>query len=296
MNILIAGGTGFIGKAITRKLHKQGHHVLILTRTPEVYENSSNTTYLHYDNAELPEIQVIINLAGDSLFGYWTNQKKEAIVNSRIDTTEKLIQLMEQMKQKPNVFINGSAIGFYGTNEKSMFSEETIQPGNDFLANVVVQWEKAASQAEKLGIRTVYARFGVVLGARDGALQMMSLPVKLFAGGNIGSGEQWLSWIHIEDVARLVIFCTNNHQISGPVNVTSPAPMRNKDFMKALAKTLKRPYYLRTPASLVRIATGEMSMLITKGQYVLPKKALDHDFNFLYPHLQEALNEIYDKS
>lgn len=294
MNILITGGTGFVGKHLTKSLIMKGHHVYILTRSPEMHTNSSKITYLHYDGAvdQLPTIYAVINLAGESLFGYWTKEKKAAILSSRINTTKMIVNLMRQMKVKPTVFISGSAIGFYGTSEEIIFTEKTTTAGDDFLAHVVLQWENTAMEAERLDIRTIYARFGVILGD-EGALPLMRLPVKLFAGGRIGNGEQWTSWVHIDDVVNLLIFCIVNQQTKGPLNVTSPNPMRNKEFTKTLAKVLKRPHWLPTPSLFIRLAMGEMSDLITKGQYVLPQKSLDHNFDFLYTNLEDSLRDIH---
>ena len=296
MNILISGGTGFVGKSLTSSLNEDGHHVYILTRSPDNYTNREKITFINYDFPieELPTLHAVINLAGESLFGYWTKAKKEAILNSRMEATQKLIDLIKKMHRKPDVFISGSAVGFYGTSEDLMFTEATLQPGKDFLAKVVVQWEKTAKQAEEIGVRTVFSRFGIILG-KEGALPMMALPVKMFAGGKIGNGEQWMSWIHVEDAVKLIRFCIDNERISGPVNVTAPHPKRNKDFTKVLAKVLRRPYWVTTPSPFIYTALGEMSLLILKGQYVLPQKAIDHDFQFDYPYLEEALKDALVK-
>lgn len=293
LNILITGGTGFVGKNVTKSLIKKGHHVFILTRTPQHYNDSSSVTHLNYQHPvdQLPDIYAVINLAGESIFGYWTTKKKDNILRSRIQTTKKIINMVKQMKVKPSVFMNGSAIGFYGTSSDLIFTEKTTDPGNDFLADVVRQWEQTAKEVECLGIRTIYARFGVILG-EEGALPLMKLPVKLFAGGKIGHGEQWLSWIHIEDVVNLLTFALTNEEIKGPLNITSPHPIRNKDFIKILAKVCKRPYWLPAPTLFMRTILGEMSELITKGQFVLPEKAMTHHFNFSYPYLQNALDNI----
>lgn len=291
MNILVSGGTGFVGKHLTNRLINKGHHVFIITRTPQAYESTENVTYLHYDAKLLPRIHAVINLAGDSLFGYWTKRKKERILSSRINTTQTLINLMKQLPEKPQAFISASAVGFYGTSHDVIFTEKTIQPGDDFLAHVVVDWEKTARQAIDADIRTVILRLGVILG-EEGALPLMSLPVKLGVGGKIGSGEQWTSWIHIDDVISLILYSLENHQLEGPINTTAPHPVRNKDLIRTLAYFLKRPYWFPTPASVMRLAMGEMSELITKGQFVLPQKALDNGFTFKYPTLEAALKEI----
>ncbi|MFC4556825.1 TIGR01777 family oxidoreductase [Virgibacillus kekensis] len=293
MNILITGGTGFVGSHLTKELTAKDHHVYILTRSPDKHNDTERVSHIGYDDQEisnLPPIQGVVNLAGDSLFGYWTRKKKETLLSSRINTTQKLIDMIQKMDRKPDVFISGSAVGFYGTSEDLIYTERTTEPGKDFLAKVAVDWEKAASQAEQMGIRTIYTRFGVILG-NEGALPYMKLPVKLFAGGKIGNGQQWLSWVHIYDVVQLIQFCLFNDHISGPVNVTAPHPKRNKDFTKILADALNRPYWLPTPAPLIRTIIGEMSMLITKGQFVLPKKVLDSNYQFTYPNLRAALEE-----
>ncbi|TMN22848.1 TIGR01777 family oxidoreductase [Lentibacillus cibarius] len=293
MNYLITGGTGFVGKHLTVALTAQGHHVYILTRAPERHTNTTRTSFISYEQPveELPLIHGVINLAGDSLFGYWSKKKKAAIRNSRIETTQQLIEMMKQMQELPAVFISGSAVGFYGTSEDSIFTEQTTKAGGDFLAGVVAEWEQTAKQAEDLGVRTVCTRFGVILGD-EGALPLMKLPVKLFAGGKIGSGQQWMSWVHIEDVVGIIQFCLSNKQMSGPVNVTAPNPKRNKDFISILARVLRRPDWIPTPALAVRTVIGEMSILVTHGQYVLPKKAEDHGYPFAFPQLEAALRKI----
>ncbi|WP_087975136.1 TIGR01777 family oxidoreductase [Oceanobacillus rekensis] len=293
MNFLISGGTGFVGNNLTKSLQSKGHHIFILTRTPDKHTNKDGMTYINYDYpvCELPVIEGVINLAGESLFGYWSSKKKENIINSRLETTNQVIQLIKDMKIKPNVFISGSAIGYYGTSEDLIFTEATTQAGKDFLAEVTVKWEESAKLAETLGVRTVYARFGIILG-NEGSLPLMSLPVNMFAGGKIGNGEQWMSWIHIDDAVNLLEYCLSHPSIDGIVNFTAPNPKRNKDFMKILAKSLKRPYWFRTPSTLLDATIGEMGQLITKGQYVLPKKALDQGFKFTYPILEDALKNM----
>ncbi|WP_042224993.1 TIGR01777 family oxidoreductase [Oceanobacillus manasiensis] len=294
MDILITGGTGFVGKHLTKALHENGHHTYILTRSPENKQNTDSATFIGYDHdvTLLPHIQAVINLAGESLFGYWSKNKKQSILESRIEITQSLVEMMSKMDTKPDVFISGSAVGYFGSSEDKIFTEATNEAGCDFLAEVALEWETVARQVEdQLNIRTVYLRFGVILG-NEGAFPLMRLPVKLFAGGKIGSGEQWLSWIHIHDVVRLVQFCLNEKTIQGPVNATAPNPKRNKDFMRIVASVMHRPYWFPVPSSMIHLVIGEMAQLITKGQYVLPKKAQTHGFQFSYPHLREAINEI----
>ncbi|WP_077324565.1 TIGR01777 family oxidoreductase [Virgibacillus siamensis] len=293
MNVLITGGTGFVGQHLTKALTDKEHHVYILTRFPDRHQDTENTVFIAYDHpvSQLPNIHSVVNLAGDSLFGYWSSRKKDSIRNSRMETTMAVMNLVKNMDIKPDVFISGSAVGFYGMSEDLMFTEQTTVQGRDFLAKVVSEWEKTASQAETMGIRTIYSRFGVILG-EGGAYPLMRMPVKMYAGGKIGNGEQWMSWIHIKDAVRLLLFCLFNDHISGPVNFTAPEPRRNKEFMKELANILNRPYWLPAPASIMTAALGEMSQLITKGQYVLPGKALEHNFQFAYPTLKTALTQL----
>ena len=207
MNVLIAGGTGFIGSRLVQKLVEEDCHVYVLTRYPKQYQNSEHVTYISYQFPlkRLPTIHAVVNLAGESLFGYWTSEKKKKILASRISITETLTQMMMQMETKPRVFVSASAVGFYGMDETKIFTENTTKPGDDFLASVTVQWEKTAQIAEDLGIRTVYTRFGIVLDRKNGALPLMSLPIKLFLGGKIGTGSQWISWIHIDDCINLIM-------------------------------------------------------------------------------------------
>ncbi|MFZ3577997.1 TIGR01777 family oxidoreductase [Virgibacillus sp. DJP39] len=294
MNILITGGTGFVGSRLTEKLTNENHHVYILTRYPDNYENTELITHISYQHyvRDLPTIHAVVNLAGDSLFGYWTTDKKTNIMKSRTEITQHAVEMMQQMEKKPEVFISASAIGFYGTSEDIIFTEKTTEHGDDFLARVALAWETTAMQAaDELHIRTVCTRFGVILGEK-GALPYMTLPIKLFAGGKIGSGEQWMSWVHVEDVVDSINFCIRNNHLVGPVNITAPNPKRNKEFTKVLAKVLKRPYWFTTPSPVIRTAIGEMSELMTKGQYVLPGKLEEQNYQFSYPHLEDALREI----
>ncbi|GGM29814.1 epimerase family protein YfhF [Paraliobacillus quinghaiensis] len=298
MNIAITGGTGFIGKNVTELLVAEGHHVYILTRSPEKHQG---TEYIHYvgwlsdrfkPEQALVDCDAIINLAGESLFGYWTTEKKERIISSRIKVTNRVIDLIKAMKKKPEVLINASAVGYYGTSTTEMFTEETTENGNDFLAKVTKQWEDTAKQASELGVRVVYARLGIVLG-NEGTLPLMALPYKLFVGGKIGSGEQWISWVHVKDVAHIILFAIENSKINGPLNITAPKPVQQKVFSKHLAKKLRRPDWLPVPTFFLRTLLGEMSILVVNGQAVLPKKIEAHGYHHNYPDIEQALTAIY---
>lgn len=294
MDILISGGTGFIGKKLGNLLVSEGHRLFIYTRQPEKYTCTKQVTYLGTDDIsqQLPPIDVVINLAGESLFGYWTKQKKQKIIESRLRTTEKIVELIRQMNTKPKVFVTASAVGYYGTSQQMIFTENSQGTNTDFLSEVTRRWEQVAKEAELLGVRTVYARFGVVLDRKQGAFPLMTLPFRLFVGGKIASGKQWISWIHIDDCIHLLRYAIANENISGPLNLTTPQPIRNQEFSRIIAQTLKRPAIFPVPAILLRILLGEMSQLITEGQYVLPQKALEQNFLFKYRHFSEAARDL----
>lgn len=298
MNIAIAGGTGFIGTALTEYFISQGHQVYILTRTPK--EKKENVHYVQWlvsgskPVESLPPLDALINLAGDSIgSGRWTEQKKERILKSRIKATNASITLLQQLEHKPNVFINASAIGIYGHSDTHTFTEDHVEGGeNNFLKEVVLQWETEALKADDLGIRTVLPRLGLVLDENEGALPKMLLPYRLFAGGALGSGDQWYSWVHIQDVVRLIDFIIQTNEIEGAINVTSPQPVQMKEMGKAIAAVLKRPHWLPTPAFALKLLLGEMSSLLLQGQRVLPEKALSYGFKFNYSTIDDALQHL----
>lgn len=295
MKIAIAGGTGFIGQQLTEFFLTKGYHVYILTRS----QKTSSEKNLHYMNwlndTEVPIVletfDVVINLAGKSINDRWTDKTKNEIVESRVRSTNALYSLLTEMRKRPTVYINASAIGIYGTSLDKTFTEASTTEGHDFLANTVKKWEKEAAKVNELHVRTVYMRFGIVLG-EEGALPKMLLPFKLFAGGKLGSGHQWMSWIHISDLVKLIDHVIHTPGISGPVNATSPNPVKMNEFSKTIAYVLNKPYWLPVPAIVLKTLLGEMSILILEGQKVLPQKALEHQFQFLYPNLDKALSNL----
>lgn len=301
MKIAISGGTGFVGQALTEHFTNQGHQVYILTRNPDGKPQKENVTYVKWltedaDPADLTGVDAFINLAGETINGKWTDEKKEKILSSRIRATREMLRIIEKVNPKPHTLINASAIGFYGTSDSEKFDERTTTPGDDFLAKVTEKWEAEAEQAEQFGVRVVRTRFGLILDKNEGALPRMALPYKLYAGGPIGSGEQWYSWIHISDIVHLIDYCLQNESVSGPVNATSPHPVQMDDFGRLLGRTLNRPHWLPLPGFVLRSTLGEMSTLILDGQKVFPQRALEHGYKFTYPTLSAALSAIYEKT
>jgi uncharacterized protein len=300
MKIAITGGTGFVGQAVTRELLDHDHEVVILTRSPEKYKKRRGVTYVKWltDDShpqdELEGTEVFINLAGESInSGRWTDERKKRIINSRITSTQEVINIMKNLSHPPACLINASAIGFYPSSKENTYTEASTEKADDFLGETVQIWENEAAKAEKAGFRVVYTRFGIILGEEDGALPRMALPYKLFAGGTVLPGDQWMSWVHIEDVAKSIRFSAEHGEISGPLNVTAPAPLRMKEFGITLGSVLGRPHWIPVPPFALKIAMGEMSQLVLEGQKVLPSVLSENGFQFEYPELESALVNIY---
>lgn len=298
MKIAIFGGTGLVGKALSSELIRNGHEVIILTRSK--INSSANPQFIQWLNdGDQPEkalegIDAIVNLAGATINHRWTDEYKQEILESRLRATSEINRIIGKLKLKPEVVINASAVGYYGTSVTAEFSEQSAQ-GNDFLAETVARWETAASAASDSGVRVVLCRFGVILDKKGGALPRMVMPYKLFGGGKIGSGQQWLSWIHIKDVVGGIMFAIENNQLTGPVNFSSPEPVNMDQFGKTLAKVINKPHWMPVPSFLLKLILGEMSILVLEGQRVLPEKLLRAGFVFHFPHLQEALKDISGK-
>lgn len=298
MKVVIAGGTGFVGRALSNLLLQEGHDVIVLTRNKNKHTDK-RITYVKWlkepeiEYEELHDVDAIINLAGESINNRWTEKMKERILTSRLTASKNIHRLIKKLPHKPSVYIQASAIGFYGTSETETFTENHEKAGTDFLAQVVSKWEETGKCIEEEGIRTVYMRFGVILDRNEGALPRIVLPYQLFAGGTIGNGKQWLSWIHIEDVCELILFAIEQKNMSGKVNVTAPNPVQMKTLGKTVSQVLKRPHWLPVPAFALKTMLGEMSMLVLEGQRVLPDKALQHGFEFRYSHIQAALEQLY---
>lgn len=298
MKIAIAGGSGFVGKELAALLVREGHEVYILTRNKNKLTKSTVKPVEWLNEYSKPEeelegVEAIVNLAGTSLnSGRWTEKRKKQILKSRINATNEIYKIIEKLDHKPAVLINASAIGYYEPSLEQTYHEDSKQAGDNFLAETVVQWEQGAQKVTDFGMRVVFARFGLILGAKEGAFPNLILPYKLFVGGNLGSGRQWYSWIHVEDVASAILFCIRNNQINGPVNFTAPHPKRMEDFGKTLGEVLNKPHWTTIPSIFMKTALGEMSTLILQGQKVIPKKLIEAGYSFIYPNLGSALRQL----
>lgn len=297
MRIAIAGGTGFIGQALIERLSRQGAEIIIISRSSGGTNDAHSPQKVSWEQAlshpdSLGQLDAIVNLAGASLNQRWTKAAKQAIIDSRITTVRHITQLIKGMSHKPKVVVQSSAVGIYGTSTDQTFDEASHVEKSDFLSHVTLAWEEAAEAIAQEGVRLVKLRTGVVLGNQGGAFPLMKLPFLLGVGGTVGSGKQWLSWIHIDDMVRLIEFSIEHPDLSGPVNAVAPSPVTNQTFGHAIARQYHRPYWFPLPKFLLQIGLGERSTLLLDGQKVLPGKAIEAGFNFLYPELDAALANL----
>jgi len=293
MNILITGGTGFIGSALCSRLLDAQHHLVVLSRHPEKIKSPVQGIGSLDNLTDDIVFDAVINLAGEPIVDKrWSDRQKQRILSSRLDTTKALIAYFARIDRKPDVFISGSAIGYYGTGKTNEPIDETGSGDDSFSSQICRQWEAIALQAQPLGIRTCLLRTGIVLG-NGGALSKMLGPFKLGAGGRMGQGTQWMSWIHINDLIGIILHCMEHDGFQGPVNGTSPHPVTNQQFTKALGKVLNRPTFFSMPAVAIKFAMGQMGEeLLLTGKRILPKKIQDAGYTFLYENLKEALADV----
>ena len=299
MNVFITGGTGFLGAAMTEKLLAEGHLVTILSRSRQNRPVRAGLSYTEGNptrsgswQEEICEHDVVINLAGASIFRPWNKKNKEAIYKSRIHTTRNIVEAIAKHTDKEITLLNGSAVGYYGFNDDKEL-DESCMPGDDFLATVVKDWETEAIRAEKNGARVVLCRIGVILGKDGGALSKMLSVFKWGIGSPLGSGSQWFSWVSLPDLVNMFLFLIENKSISGPVNCTSPNPVTNREMTKALGKALHRPAILPpVPAFVIKGILGEFSDVFVKGQKVIPKILLENGFDFEFPEIEDAFAHL----
>jgi len=293
--IIVAGGTGLLGAALVSALQNDGHDVVVLTRRP------TRNHEVRWSPEEqggawtsvLTGAHAIVNLAGESIAGgRWTTARKRAIHQSRMQATGALVRAIKADGQPPPIVISSSAVGYYGLRGGEP-ATEAMPPGSDFLAQVCRDWEAVANQLSAIS-RVVLLRSGVVLARHGGALPQMALPFKLFAGGPAGTGQQFMSWIHLHDWVAMVTWALTQEAVAGPLNVTAPGPVTNEEFSRTLGGVLGRPSWLRAPSFALRLVLGEMAdALVLGGQRVLPAVAQQRGFVFRYPSLEPALRNIY---
>jgi uncharacterized protein (TIGR01777 family) len=305
MKVVVAGATGFVGVRLVEQLHSLGHAVVVLARDAQkamrqfpkaVFPNVDVVSYTPTVPGEwgkgFSDCDGVVNLAGAPLSETpWSKSRKQEILESRQLGTRQIVAAIKAASPKPKVLVNASAVGYYGTDTTQEFDEYSLG-GNDFLAGVCKAWEAEADAAEALEVRVVKLRNGIVMGLGGGFLGKIMPIFQLGAGGKIGSGKQWISWIHRDDLVNLIIFALTNEQIKGAVNATTPNPVTNEEFTQALAQAVKRPALLPVPAFALQALLGEAAILALEGQKVLPKKAEQGGFQFQYPAIDLALAQI----
>ena len=312
MKILVTGSTGMVGTALAEALARDGHTVCRLVRPQSVVAAGTKKGFDVAWNPATGELggaavgaDAVVNLAGASIAGgRWTTERKALLRTSRIETTRALVNALAKMNARPRVLVSASAIGIYGDRGDEVLTEES-KTGTDFLATLAQEWEGEALKAEALGIRVVLARFGIILARHGGALAKMLLPFKLGAGGRLGSGRQWMSWVTLEDVVGILRFAMegapgkgapNVASVRGAINVVAPQPVRNAEFTKVLAKALHRPALFPAPAFALRLALGEMAdALLLSSQRVAPRRLQQLGYSFLHAELSKALNAVLEK-
>ena len=297
MRVVVAGGTGFIGTRLSARLIAEGYEAIVLTRNAQKsrdHIHPSVRVASWADGADWEGLVdgagAIVNLAGESIAQRWTAKSKARILESRLDAARRLHDAVAHAKLKPAVMVNASAVGYYGPHGDEELNEES-GPGVDFLADTCVNWEKAARTFEDLGLRVVRVRIGIVLGEEGGVLAKMLPPFRLGAGGPLGSGKQWMSWIHVDDLVDLIVWAIQTPTVTGAVNATAPNPVRMSEFAVTLGRVLHRPAIAPVPAIALRLLLGEMSTMVLEGQRVLPKKTEALGFRFKNPVLEEALRD-----
>lgn len=306
MQVIITGGTGFIGSRLAKELIDAGHEVIVLTRNaarrPSDLPAKAQLTEWDAKTGKgwsqlIDANTAIVNLAGEPIEGggfipkRWTDERRKRILESRLNAGKAVADAVQNASAKPSVVIQSSAVGYYGYTDDQVITEDT-PPGNDFLADVCVQWEQSSASVEAMGVRRPIIRTGLPLHKDEGVLPRLVLPFKLFGGGPMGNGKQWYSWIHIDDQIGAMRFLLDQADATGPYNLTAPNPHKNKDFAKILGQVMHRPSWMPVPAPALRIMLGEVANLALKGQRVVPDRLLKSGYNFKFPQLEMALKDL----
>ncbi len=299
MKIFVTGATGLIGHALVDSLRNDGHSIVTVSRKPDKSRLPPGVELYQCDLMAGPPpaevlagVEAIVHLAGEPIADErWTTVKKQRIRDSRVIGTKNLVDGLSLMQAKPSVLVGASAVGFYGDRKDETLDEES-PPGNDFLSQICQEWEREEARASELGMRVAQVRIGVVLSTEGGTLARMLPSFRLGVAGPLGSGKQWFPWVHIADVVGILRHAIANSAISGPVNAVAPGVVTNAEFTKTLARVLHRPAFLPAPAFLLRLALGEMTQVLLASQRVIPKVAAATGYQFLYPTLSTALEQL----
>jgi len=298
--IIITGATGLIGRELSSKLISGGNEVIIFSRSPQKAKEIIHGAqeYVEWrDNRDtwekyIGQADAVIHLAGENVMARrWSENHKNRIINSRINTTRSIAEAIANSDKKPEVFICASATGYYGTSETSEF-DESSQPGTDFLAKVTKEWESEARRVEEFGLRYTGIRTGIVLDKRGGALARMLTPFKFYIGGPLGNGKQWFPWIHIEDVVNIYLYALDNPEVSGVLNAVAPHPVTMTEFCSALGKVMHRPSFFHVPSFVLKILFGEGADVLVKGAHVKPKRTIEAGYNFRFQEVKNALANL----
>ena len=301
MRVMIAGGSGLIGRKLIVELLQAHHEVLVLSRKPENVQKIFPAIRVEFWDAKASSMLVnildgagaVINLTGESIAAKrWSSIQKQKILSSRIDSTRAIVNVIEQTHHRPSVFLNASAVGYYGNVSEGGVTEEYLK-GKGFLPDVCEQWEMEAQKVQELGVRLVLLRSGIILDKNEGALHKLLFPFRMFVGGPLGDGRQWFPWIHVLDEVNAILYAMEHEQITGAINLSAPESVRLSDFCRVLGKVLHRPSWLSVPEFALRLMFGEMAgPLLFHGQKTIPKKLLKAGFKFQYPNLENALKDI----
>ncbi len=296
MRVTVTGASGFIGRRLLPRLEAAGHNLHLVGRAPKAGRPAGAQFSAWDPETGLPpplavDCDAIIHLAGEPVDQRWTPEAKRRMRDSRVRGTTNLVDAIRASDRKPSVLISSSAVGFYGDRGDQILTEDA-SPGDTFLAKVSLEWEAAARAAEAMGIRVVLLRTGIVLGPNGGALAKMTPPFKAGVGGRLGSGKQWMPWIHLDDLVGLICFALDNPKIAGPLNGSAPNPVTNADFSDALGRALHRPAILPVPEFAIRLLYGEMAEILFHSQRVVPQKAVQSGYEFLHPEVLAALKSV----